>query len=169
MNTTLRTILLIFILSAFAGLINAQTQAVLQLSHKKKATTKYLKEGRSLRVITEDNKYRGRIDSIAPGIIYVKGQTIEVKKIENVRYKMRGTQIGGAILGTGGLVISGLGIALIVEGAKDDSFGGVIVALVGVAVTAISTAPVAVGTSMFFMGKSHKSKKWEYKTAELAE
>lgn len=167
MKTPMYFLIFLFLLSCFS--LQAQTEAVLQISHKEKTKTKYLKVGRNIQIHLADAKYKGRLDSVSPENIYIKGQAIPVKDIEKIRFKLRGTQIAGAIIGTGGLVITGAGIALLVQAVRDDSIGSLFLAIAGIAVTGVGIIPTSIGTTMFLLGKSYKAKDWEFTTAELAQ
>ena len=144
------------------------SEKVLQLTHKKKSKQKYIKIGRKVKIKTSDKKYKGRIDSIAPGMVYVDGEIIKTEDVEKLRIKMRGTQISGAIVGTGGLLFTGLGLVLLVESSKTEFLEGKLILFVGgFLITGAGAIVTTIGTSVFLIGKSYKSGKWKYETVEL--
>jgi hypothetical protein len=165
----MKHLLILLIISLMVSPLAGQTNSepVLQISHKTKDKSKYVKLGRNIKVYTADRKTKGRLDSIVPGKLYINGELVNIDEIEKVRFKLRGTQIVGAVVGTGGLLITGAGIAIIAQSVDDNTLGGAIAALIGVTVTAIGLIPTTVGTTIFLIGKSYKDKKWEFEAAEL--
>ena len=165
MKQFLMLLFIVLMVSPLAG--QTKSEPVLQISHKSKDKTKYVKIGRNVKVYTADKKIKGRLDSIAPNKLYLKGKVVNIDQIENVRFKLRGTQIAGAVVGTGGLLITGAGIMVIAQNAGDSSLGGAFGRLIGGMITAVGLIPTSLGTTFFLIGKSYKDKKWEFEAAEL--
>lgn len=165
MKQILTFLFIVFMVSPIIGQTNSEP--VLQISHKSKDKTKHVKLGRNIKVYTADEKIKGRIDSIAPNRLYIKGRLVNIDRIEKVRFKLRGMQIAGAVVGTGGLLITGAGVLIIAQSVGDNTLGGAFAAIIGGVVTAVGLIPTTVGTTIFLIGKSYKDNKWEFEAAEL--
>jgi len=139
------------------------------LEIQKQDKIKEIKIGRKIKVWYEGEKYKGRIDSITPSAIFIGDNKFEIAKIEKIGIKFKGTQITGAILGTTGLLFSSLGGVLIYNAYQEENpLGGIILIVAGVIIEIIGLPVLAIGSSMFLIGKKYKKEKgWSYKSVEV--
>ncbi len=146
---------------------NIESEIILEIQKKDK--TKEIKIGRKIRVWYEGEKHKGRLDSISPTSIFIGEKEFEIAQIEKLGIKFKGTQITGAILGTAGLVVSSFGGVLIYNAYQEDNaFGAVILIVAGVIVEIIGIPVLAIGSSMFLIGKKYKKEKgWSYKSVQV--
>ncbi len=126
--------------------------------------TKYLQEGKKILVKSGGKKYKGKFRIISDSTILVESDTLRLSDIQDIRTKSLLSALGGGLIfaygtwGTGAMIY---GIALIVTEGTDLVVLGVLF-LGSMAVVAAVIA--ASGFALMIHGKSHKSKKWDYKT-----
>ena len=129
---------------------------------------KYVKHGKKVGIWYEGQKYKVWIDSIGQKEIFTKYNTFEINKIDKISIRFKGTMITGSIIGTGGLLFTGLGTTIIIKGLNSNDLGGVFVVIIGTVIDMIGIPATAIGTSVFFIGKKYKkSKGWKYKAVQI--
>lgn len=126
--------------------------------------TKYLQEGKKILVKSEGKKYKGKFQIISDSTILVESDTLLLADIQDIRTKSLLSALGGGLLfaygvyGTGAAIY---GIALIVaDGAELALLGGLFFSSLAVGAAFIAVS----GFTIMIHGKSHKSKRWKYKT-----
>lgn len=150
-----------------------ENQNVLLIQHKWKNRVKYMKEGkRVVYWITDDEaKYKGRLDTIKDSSLVIKGQEFKLTDFDKFGGRSTGLKVvklvGGATLASGTLV-SGFGIAFIVEGYNmtdpEDCCGSVILITMGYVMIIVGVPTMAVGSiPLFFTGRRFDLDKWELK------
>ena len=167
---TLFVLISLFFISFSGKKLVAQTDTYDEviIEMQKDDKIKEVKTGKKIRIWYEGEKHSGRLDSITTGTIFVDGQEFEIDKIDKIGIKFKGTQITGAIVGTTGLIITSLGGLIIYQAYQEESLGAVILIVFGVIVEAIGIPVLAIGASIFFIGKKYKkSKGWNYKAVQV--
>ncbi len=163
------TLVLISLFLLFFKLINAQNNEIKTALEISKGTKiKYVKAGKKISIWYEGEKYKVWVDSIGQNEIFTKNKVFEINKADKISVRFRATMISGSIIGTGGLLFTGLGTALIIKGISSNDLGGVFVAIIGIAVDIIAVPVTVIGTSVFFVGKKYKkSKGWRFKAVQI--
>ena len=164
-------ILITFILSVFfhAEELFAQNRNInTALEISKGSKLKYLKHGKKVKIWYEGQKYKVWIDSIGQNEIFTSEKTFEINKIDKIAIRFKATMITGSIIGTGGLVFTGLGTYVIVKGLLSNDLGGAFAVVFGIVIDMIGVPLTAIGTSVFFIGKKYKKNKgWQFKAVQL--
>ncbi len=156
------------LLSVFSNLISAQNilQTALELSKGNKI--KYVKPGRKAVIWYKNQKYKIRIDSIGPDKIFTKTDSFQISNINKISIKFKGTQITGSIVGTAGVLFTGLGTYAIISGLQSNTLGGAFAVVFGIVIDIIGVPVAAIGTSIFFIGKKYKrTKGWDFKAVQI--
>ena len=129
---------------------------------------KYVKPGKKVKIWSEGIKYNIWVDSISPDKIFTNTETFEINKIDKIAVRFKATIITGSIIGTGGLLFTGLGTYAILKGLNSNDLGGVFAVFFGIVIDAIGIPVAAIGTSVFFIGKKYKkSKDWKFKAVQV--
>jgi len=159
----------IFSLSGNLNLIFAQTGFVKTALEISKGTKiKYVKTGKRVRIWYEGQKYKIWIDSIGPDKLFSKDNTFEINKIDKIAIKYKASIITGSIIGTTGLIFTGIGTAMIIKGSQSKTLGGAFAVAFGLVIDIIGVTTTAVGSVILFIGKKYKkSKDWKFKAVQL--
>ncbi len=130
---------------------------------------KYVKPGKKVKIWSEGIKYNIWVDSISPDKIFTNTETFEINKIDKIAVRFKATIITGSIIGTGGLLFTGLGTVILIDGLKKDFLDGrLILTIFGGVMDFIGITTTSVGTSIFFIGKKYKkSKGWQFKAVQI--
>ncbi len=163
---------IVFIFSVFLIFFNisiyAQNNSVktaLELS--KGSKFKYVKPGRKAGIWYEGQKYKVWIDSISQNEIFTENNIFEISKIDKISIRFKGTLITGSIIGTGGLLFTGLGTFAIIKGLQGNDLGAAFTVIIGIVIDIIGIPVTAIGTSVFFIGKKYKKTKgWKFKAVQ---
>lgn len=151
------TLLLLFILSGFA-----QTNG-LEFKNLSTQKTKYIKEGEKIKVKSDGKTYKGRFEIISDSQILVESDTLLLSDIQDIRTKSFLSSLGGGLLfvyGSFGAAAMIYGISMIaIEGGELVILGILFFGAMGVGAAFIAAG----GFALMVHGKSHKSKRWEYK------
>lgn len=160
---------LIFVFTVFqVSFITAQNDKTTAVEISKGKNIKYLKVSKKVKLNYEADKISGEIDSISPQSIFINNEEYHIDKIESINIKFQGTQIAGGIIGGGGLVITGFGTYLILDGLQKQDLGGAFEVVFGVIVDVIGIPILTIGSALLFIGKKYKKTKgWKYKTVQL--
>ena len=76
--------------------------------------------------------------------------------------------ITGSVIGTGGLVFTGLGTYAIISGLLSYDLGGAFAVVFGIVIDMIGVPVTAIGTSVFFYRKTYrKNKGWQFKAVQI--
>ncbi len=169
----LRKQILFIFLIVFLSIVNSEKifgqkkiQTALELSKNNKF--RYIKSGRKARIHINNQKYKVWIDSISPDKIFTKDTAFEIDKIDKIAIRYRGTMISGSIIGTAGLLFTGVGTAMIIQGFKSNDLGGVFAVIIGLAIDIIGVPVAGIGASVFFIGKKYKKNKgWKFKAVQI--
>jgi len=156
------------LLSGFLNLISAQNtlQTALELSKGNKI--RYVKPGKKAVIRYEGQKYKIWIDSISPDKIFTKADSFKISNINTISIKFKGTQITGSIVGTAGVLFTGLGTYAIISGLQSNTLGGAFAVVFGIVIDIIGVPVAAIGTSIFFIGKKYKrTKGWDFKAVQM--
>jgi len=147
---------------------NVPMDTILLFSHKFKDKQKFVKDHKKISywVINENNKKKGRIDSIADSFLIIDGNIIPFSQINKIGAKSTGLkiiQVTGKVLLVTGTVVSGFGAYLILYGytiADTDACAamfyivyGVLAASIGVPVVIIGAIPLAIVGKRFDLQK----------------
>ena len=143
------------------------TKVVLQLKHKKRNKQKYIKIGRRVKITTPGKVYKGSIDSLTDKNVYIGSNIIATDNIQKIRFRLRGTQVSGAIIGTVGLLTTGLGLVMLIVSLKSTGLGSGIAAAIGIVFTGSGVIITTGSAILFFVGKSYKSSKWKFDAVEI--
>ncbi len=141
-------------------------QTALELSKGNKF--KYIKPGRKATVWYEEEKYKVWVDSIGIDKIFTKNKIFKISQIDKIAVRYRGTMITGSILGTAGVIFTGLGTALIIKGLISNDLGGIFAVIIGISADIIGIPLTSVGSAVFFIGKKYKKDKgWKFKAVQI--
>ncbi len=149
--------------------LNAQDhkiQSALEIS--KGSKIKYLRHGKKAKIWYEGQKYNVWVDSIGQDEIFTSDKTFEINKIEKIAIRFKATMITGSVIGTAGLLFTGVGTVMIIKGYQSNDLGGVFAVIAGILLDIIAVPVTAIGTSVFFIGKKYKkSKGWQFKAVQI--
>jgi hypothetical protein len=145
---------------------NTSPKTALELSKGNKI--KYVKPGKKARIWYEGQKYKVYIDSIGPDKIFTKEKNFEINKTNKIAIKFKATIITGSIIGTAGLLFTGLGTTWIIKGYQSNDLGGVLLIVFGFVVDAVAVPVTAIGSGIIFIGKKYKRNKgWNFKAVQI--
>ena len=152
------------------NILYAQKSSVKTALELSKGTKiKYVKPAKKVKIWSEGIKYNVWVDSISPDKIFTKYNTFEINKIDKIAVRFKATIITGSIIGTGGLLFTGLGTVILIDGLKRDFLDGrLILTIFGGFIDFIGITATSVGTSIFFIGKKYKKNKgWKFKAVQI--
>lgn len=164
-NILLLSLALLIFAPTFA---QSETKVMIELKKKNKRKQRYIKINRFVKIVANNEITKGKIDSISPTTVYIDTSALLMSDIESITIKLRGTQITGAIIGTGGLLFVGAGLAVIADGLNSEiGDGRLLITVLGIVVTATGVIPTTIGAVFFFSGKTYRASQWEINAVEL--
>ena len=143
---------------------------VLVLTNKKNGKVKYIKVGKRVVFFTkEGKKIKGKIGNVSDSTITIKEKEYKLSEITSVRTTYLATKISGGVFGSVGLVCTVGGLSIFIQNYGQSGCDAGIARIIGLILAVIGIGILGIGILLFTIGKKHKSKKWKFSTAQVAE
>jgi hypothetical protein len=151
-------ILIYSVLTAFGQ----QDQLVLKKKSREKE--KVFTEGKTLKVITTNNRVlKGKFEAVNDSLLAINQDTIVLSDIAKIRTKSPGGKITGAILSGGGGLITVSGLLLIVTTFAEGGLAPIVGVFIGIPLTVVGILITTSGVLFLTIGKKYKREKWDYR------